>query len=303
MAEQKVSPPEEFDARIVQAPLQGLLRNIDSELVRRLRRAATSRDSEAERRVSLFLTMIRLTKNCYEAVSFICSDSDDNPKRKREFILILPPTNRQLLDLLFTLVFMLDDFPARSMAYELGGYRQAREEFDKFYARYGTSTNPKWQAHFLTLQEWLPKMETYLSVTPEQKANPALIQYWRAPYRLMQTPTKSQPFMEYLEKWLYGETSAQAHLNAAGLFSIGAFLITELAPEFEREEISNGSFEKFKFRHFVRTLVTVLAIASEVDTFCQLDNREALTRLWVTLGGYSEEADNIYKLRYQAMLI
>ncbi len=216
--------------------------------------------------------------------------------------MILPPSNRQLLDLLFTLVFMLDDFPTRSLAYELGGYRQAREEYDKFYARYGTSTNPKWQAHFLGLQEWLPKMETYLSVTPAQKANPALIQYWRAPYRLMQTPTRSQPFMEYLEKWLYGETSAQAHLNAAGLFSIGVFLITELAPEFEREEVSNSNFEKFKFRHFVRTLVTVLAIASEVDTFCQLDNREALSRVWVTLGGYSEEADNIYKLRYKAML-
>ena len=36
--------------------------------------------------------MMRLTKDCYEAVSFICSDSDDNPKRKREFALILPPT-------------------------------------------------------------------------------------------------------------------------------------------------------------------------------------------------------------------
>jgi len=148
MEGQKISPLEELDARIVQTPLQGLLRNIDSELVRRLTQAVTARDSEAERRVSLFLTMMRLTKNCYEAVSFICSDSDDNPKRKREFVLILPPTNRQLLDLLFTLVFMLDDFPTRSLAYELGGYRQAREEYDKFYARYGTSTNPKWQEHF-----------------------------------------------------------------------------------------------------------------------------------------------------------
>jgi len=71
---------------------------------------------------------------------------------------------------------------------------------------------------------------------------------------------------------------------------------------FEREEISTRHFEAFKFRNFVRTLVTVLGIASEVDTFCRLDNREALTRVWVTLGGYSEEADNIYKLRYQAML-
>jgi hypothetical protein len=302
MTVQKASPQDVLDARIVQAPLQGLLRNIDSELVRRVKLAVASRDSETERKVSLFLTMMRLTKNCYEAASFICSDSDDSPKRKREFVLILPPTNRHLLDLLFTLVFMLDDFPTRSLAYELSGYRQAREEFDKFYERYGTSTDPKWQERFLTSREWLQKMETYLSVTPEQKANPALIKYWRAPYKLMKMAKQSKPFMEYLEKWLYGETSAQAHLNAAGLFSIGAFLISELAPEFEREEVSNSNFEKFKFRHFVRTLVTVLGITSEVDTFLQLHNREALSRLWVLLGGYSEEADNIYKLRYQDML-
>ena len=300
MGDEKFSPQDEFDARIVQAPLQGLLRNIDSELVRRLGKAVASRDSEAERRISLFLTMMRLTKNSYEAVSFICSDSDDSPKRKREFVLILAPTNRQLLDLLFTLVFMLDDFPTRSVEYERGGYRQAREEYDKFYARHGT--NPKWQEHFATLQEWLPRMEKYLSISPEQKANPALIKRWHAPYRLMKTTTKSQTFMEYLERWLYGETSAQAHLSAAGLFSIGAFLISELAPEFEREAMSSRNFEKYRFRHFVRTLVTVLGIASEVDTFCQLNNREALSRLWVTLGCYAEEADNIYKLRYQAML-
>src|SRR5713101_511574 len=256
MAEQKLSPLAVFDARIVQTPLQGLLRNMDSELARLLKQAMTSHNSEAERRLSLFLIMLRFTKNSYEAASFLCSDSDDAPKRKREFVLILPPTNRQLLDLLFTLVFMLDEYPARSMAYELSGYRQAREEYDKFHARYGT--HPKWQTQFLTLQEWLPTMETYLSITPEQKANPALIKYWRAPYKLMQTPTRSQPFMEYLQKWLYGETSAQAHLNAAGLFSIGSFLISELAPEFEREAMPTRHFEAFKFRNFVRTLVTVL---------------------------------------------
>ncbi len=185
MAGQKHAPLEVFDARIVQTPLQGLLRNMDSELARLLKQAMTSHNGEAERRLSLFLIMLRFTKNSYEAVSFLCSDSDDAPKRKREFALILPPTNRQLLDLLFTLVFMLDEFPARSMAYELSGYRQAREEYNKFQARYGT--HPKWQAHLLTLREWLPTMEKYFSITSEQKANPAQIKYWRAPYN--QEPT------------------------------------------------------------------------------------------------------------------
>lgn len=300
MTQQNVPPLEVFDARIVQAPIQGLLRNMDSELVRLLKQAMTSLDSEAERRLSLFLIMLRFTKNSYEAASFLCSDADDTPKRKREFVLILPPTNRQLLDLLFTLVFMLDDFPTRSMAYELSGYRQAREEYDKFHARYGA--HPKWQAHFLTLREWLPTMERYLTITPEQKANPALIKYWRAPYKLMQTVTASQPFMEFLEKWLYGETSAQAHLNAAGLFTVGGFLISEFAPEDERKTIAERNFEKYKFRHFSRSLITVLAIASEIDNFCQLRNRDTLSHLWVLLGGYAEEADDVYKLRYQAML-
>lgn len=300
MTEHRVSPLEVFDARIVQTPLQGLLRNMDSELVRRLKLAMASRDLEAERRLSLFWTMLRVTRNSYEAVSFLCSDTDDSPKRKREFVLILPPTNRQILDLLFTLVFMLDDFPTRSRDYELASYRQARKEYDKFYARYGT--NPNWQAHFLTLQGWLPKLEKYSSISAEHKANPAKIKYWNAPYKLMKTATKSKPFMEYLEKWLYGETSAQAHLNPAGLFSVGGFLITEFAPENEREAMSGKNLETYKFRHFTRTLITVLAIASEIDTFCRLDNRETLSRLWVLLGGYADEAVNVYKLRYQSML-
>jgi hypothetical protein len=281
MTQQNESPLEEFDARLVQAPLQGLLRNMDGELVRRLKHAMSVRDKESERRLSLFLIVLSFTRNSYEAARFLCSDANDNAKRKREFILILPPTNRQLLDLLFTLVFMLDDFPTRSMAYELSGYRQAREEYDKFHARYGA--HPKWQAHFLTLREWLPTMEKYLTITPEQKANPALIKYWRAPYRLMQTVTVSQPFMEFLEKWLYGETSAQAHLNAAGLFAVSGFLISEFAPEDERKIIEERNFEKYKFRHFSRSLITVLAIASEIDNFCRLKNRETLSHLWVFL--------------------
>lgn len=274
MMQQNVSPLEEFDAQIVQAPLQGLLRNLDSELVRGIKQATPSPNREAERRLSLFLLMLRFTKNSYEALSFLCSTMGETPKRKREFVLILPPANRQLLDLLFTLVFIVDDFPTRSLQYERSGYRQAREEYDKFYARFGT--HPKWQTHFLTLQGWLLDMEKYLSITPEQKANPAIIPYWRAPYRLMKTPSPSKAFMEFLEKWLYGETSAQAHLNAAGLLSVGLFLLSDFAPESDRQMIEERNLQRYTFRHFVRTLITVLAIATEIDTFCTLGNKERL---------------------------
>lgn len=293
-------PLQVFDSRLVQAPLQGLLRNIDGELERLLKKSMSSRDPLAERKYSLFLLMSRFTRNSYEAVSFLCSDSDDARRRKREFVLVLPPTNRQLLDLLFTLVFMLDDFPARSLEFELAGYRQARAVYDRFHERFGT--DPKWQPYFKDLRNFQLQMETYLPITATQKASPESIPYWRAPYKLMKTPTKSQPFLKFLERWLYGETSAQAHLNAAGLFSVGLFLMTDFAPENEREVITNRNLEQFKFRHFSRTLTTVLAIATEIDTFCDLGNRETLAGLWVMLGGHAAEADDIYKLRYQAVL-
>jgi hypothetical protein len=300
-AKPKLAPLEVFDARIVQTPIQGLLRNMDCDLVRLLNQSTESLDSEAERKFSLFLMMLRFTKNSYEAASFLCSDADDAPKRKREFVLILPPINRQLLDLLFTLVFMLDDFPARSLAYELSGYRQLREEYDKFHNRYGT--DPKWQTRFEAIRELQQRMERYLPITPEQKADPILIPYWRAPYKLMLKATTSKPFMEFLERWLYGETSTQAHLNAAGLFSVAEFVVSDLVPdEDERKMISNRNLETFKLRHFSRLLIMVLAIASEMNYFCQLKDRESLCQLWVMLGGYVPEAVDMYKQRYQAML-
>jgi hypothetical protein len=204
------------------------------------------------------------------------------------------------VDLLFTLIFMMDDFPSRSLAYELSGYRQLREEFDKFYARFGA--HPKWQLWFANLLDLRQTMEKYLPLTPEQKADPTPIPYWRSPFRLKRIPTTSRPFLEFLDKWLYGDTSAQAHLNAAGLLSVGAFVLSSLAPEEMREVIESRTIHQHTYRHFSRTLITVLAIASEIDTFCQLNNREALARLWGLLAGYVEEAKDVYQQRYQAML-
>lgn len=299
---QKLGGLEIFDARIVQTPLRGLLRNMDAELGRRFAQAMRSSNRQDERNSSLFLMMLRFTHNSFEAISFLCSDEDDAPKRKREFALLLAPTNRQLLDLLFTLVYMLDDFPTRSVDYELSAYRQLREENEKHHARYGTDA--KWQTRLADMREFQRRLETYLSITPAQKANPATISYWYAPYRLMKMkkPTKSQPFIEHLERWLYGETSAQAHLNAAGLFTVAGFVISDLAPDEQQKDMMDRNFERYRCRNFSRSLTTVLAIASEIDTFCGLNNRERLSRLWVLLSGYVPEADDVYKLRYQGML-
>jgi hypothetical protein len=300
MIHENQEPLVEFNVQLVQAPLQGLFRNTDSELARRFQHATVTRDRVAERTLSFFLILTRFAKTSYESISFIASDSDDGSKRKKEFVFVLPPVNRQLMDMLFNIIYITDSFPSRSMEYELYGYRQAREQYNQVYSRFGSL--PRWRQHFETQQAFLLDMEKYLSITAEQKADPAIIRYWPGPKRLTKRPTKSQPFLKFLDTWFYSETSAQAHLNPAGLFSVAMFLISEFAPKEMRENVDGRMLEQFKFKHFSRTLILVLAILSEIDTFCRLDNKEDLVRVWGLLKGYAEEADDVYKERYQELL-
>jgi hypothetical protein len=117
--------------------MEGLLRNTDGELVRRFERAMKEQDRYAERTLSLFLILTRFAKTSYESACFISADADDGSRRRKEFVLILPPINRQLIDMLFNIVYITDDFPSRSLEYELYGYRQLREQYDQMYARFG----------------------------------------------------------------------------------------------------------------------------------------------------------------------
>jgi hypothetical protein len=300
MARTKLPPLEEFNVQVVQKPLQGLLINIDRQVERQLKQAAQSGDREAERRLSLLLIMMRVTFNSYQAVCFLVSTTEEHPRRKKEFALVIPPANRQLFDLLFTLVYMMDDFPIRSIDYELSGYRQLRETYDRFYARFGK--NPKWRQWFKDQRETRRRMEKYLPISTGQKRNPQEIQHWPSPFRLKKKATKSQKFMQFLDEWQYGEISAQAHLNAAGLLEVGQFVLVSLAPDDLRHQIESRIIHQYTFRQFSRTLITVLAIATEIDTFCSLGHRTDLASLWVLLGGWVEEAKDVYEQRYRAML-
>jgi len=295
-----VKPLEVFNAEVIQAPLRGLFMNMDRAIERKLKEAIANRQHEAERHFSLILIMLRITINSYEGMCFILTTEERDPKRKDRFALLLPPANRQIFDLLFSLIYMKDDFPARSLEYELSGYRQLREMYDTLFARYGTL--PKWQAYFDDLRDLVQTMEKYLAITPAQKANPENIKRWVGPAKLKGKPSKSKPFLEFLDDWLYREISAQAHLNAAGLAEIAGFVLASLATEEMRERIEKRTILQYIFRQFTRTLICVLAITSEIDSFCQLNHRTALAQLWVLLGGYADEAMEVYKERYQAML-
>lgn len=72
--------------------------------------------------------MLRLAANAYQAVMFLVSDLDEHPKRSPRFVIVLPSVNRQIMDLWFSLIYIRDDFKARSLLYEQGAYRVKRTD-------------------------------------------------------------------------------------------------------------------------------------------------------------------------------
>ncbi|HKV47204.1 MAG TPA: hypothetical protein VJN69_03880 [Candidatus Acidoferrales bacterium] len=292
----KLAPLKEFDARVVQAPMVGLFRNIDSDLSRRLKRAITYRDKTDERITSLFLIMLRVTSNSYGAIRLLSASPSDSPKHKPEYVLAVAPIERQLLDLLFTIIDLKEDWPARAEAFELSGYREAREIYDRHRRKYGK--DPSWRSRFKELRNTIATMEVYLSITSAQKAKPKTIDRWFGPYKLAQRATKHKNIMEYLNSWFYGEVSSQAHVNSAGLTSVAGFLITDFAPE-EHKGLVERYLTQYTFRHFTRSLIVVLAVLHEISESFKLDYDETLARVWTLLGGYCDEAKEVYELRYK----
>lgn len=69
----------------------------------------------------------------------------------------MPPINRQIMDLWFTVVYLLDDFEPRRIAYEKGAYRELRKTL---------------------VAEFAKKVETQLPLSDEEKRNPNSIPSW-----------------------------------------------------------------------------------------------------------------------------
>lgn len=160
------------------------------------------------------LIVLRFAVNSYKAISFLLSDVDDHPKRLPEFILVVPPINRQLMDLWFSLVYIMDDFEPRALAFEQCAYREMREQLDKTRIRYGSDA--QWQDWFQDMLDVIVMLEAQVPITSDQIADPSRIAYWLTPFKLSKTSGKSQAFLRFLNDLMYHDTSADAHLKPGG---------------------------------------------------------------------------------------
>jgi hypothetical protein len=293
-------PLKQVDFKIIQEPLNGLLRNMDSDLQRRMEQVRTSENFEEYRQLMLLLIMLRFAVNSYQAVGFLLSDLDEHPKRLPRFVVVVPPINRQIMDLWFTLVYIMDDFGPRSVLYELGAYKELRKHIDDSRVRYGA--DPEWQDWFEDMQELSNLMETQLPLTADQKANPQSITSWPHPHGLSEKPSRSQSFLQFLHNLLYSETSVETHLKPAGLMVGAGVLLMDIAPDEIRKKIEERTIHQYKFRQMFRTVISLLGVVSEIEMYAKLGNTEQAIKIWKRMAEHNADAKDVYEARYKTTL-
>jgi hypothetical protein len=290
-----------FDYSLIQRPLEGLLLNMDRDL--RRRNAQKSRkisDLLGTRHFVVLDMFVRFAKNSYEAALYLTASIPEDHHRKESYALILPTVNRQLLDLLFTVVYMLDDFPVRFVAYEKAGWREAKEEYQRLRQVYGK--HPMWTEYLKHRKILLEHRAEALGLSAEEQRESEAIPYWGTPSYLRDQKSASRSFLRWLYKWFYEDTSEQAHLSSSGLMYVAPFLLADIVGG-EDEEITKSYVQKqYHFLHFTRTATVVLAIMTEINAKFGLQNERQLAYIWAILREHVPEAEDLFKKRYEEML-
>ena len=203
------------------------------------------------------------------------------------------------MDLLFNLIYMLDDFSVRSLQYQRAGWRELDQEYRMFKTHF--PKDPEWKQHFANVKKVLEEMILRFGITEDERKNPKLVPFWKHIYELKDDQTQGRSFLRYLEKWLYGDTSAQAHLSFGGLMMVGPFLFADLVGGQDEELVKNRIIHQYHFKHFSRTAIVTLAIATEIDAYCKLGNGSVLSYLWNIFAEYCAEAREMLQERYNRL--
>jgi hypothetical protein len=298
-------PLRRFDYALIRDRLEGLYININRTLERRGKAAGSQGDHDGEREYFLLVAMVRIAYNAYGAVRYLVAETPEDPGRKPTFVLVSPAVNRHLMDLLFTLVYMLDDFRPRALAFQRATWRELSDELQRYRIAY--KHNPEWKWYFHQMKNAKSFSIALLKLTPAQVKKPSTIAYWKHPGELKEEPGTSRPFLRWLYKWLYVDTSAQAHLSAGGLFMLAPFLLADLidgsGERLTAEYYKNRrEYQSFRFLHFSRTTLMLLAIATELNARFTLRCNEAVDYLWTIIREFVPKGKDMYDERYAVLL-
>lgn len=293
-----LKPLKGFNYALVNEKFDGLIINVERDLDRKSKQALQRGHLMAERGFSLLRAFMCFAQNSFRAMRYLAADIPEDPSRDLKYVLVVPTVSRQLVDLLFTVVYMLDEFLPRAEAYQRAGYRELREVQHLYKTTF--SGEGEWKDYLTTIDRELKRTVEWMKITPEEVKNPTLIPFWKHPDYLKDEQTPSRDYLRYLNKWLYADLSAQAHLSFAGLLRVWPVLVAkDVGGEAERL-VQSRYLPQYRAHEISMISIATLAIATEIDSYCKLGNAATADYLWNIFSEYVAEAKEMWNLRYKS---
>jgi len=297
-AEPLPPPFKTFDFGTIKPQIEGLMFNLERDLKKRMNAA---RSHDTARGFLLMRVAALLMKQLYDAIRFLCAD-EYTKGRKPEYIFAVPSITRTLLEILLTVMYVGEDFPARSEAYHKCGWREHYEERAKYRNEY--SKSPEWKQFFRNFEKSLHAGIKELGITPAEAKDPKEIKYVPIGQRLigaMGSPNRS--YAKWLDNWFYSECSTVAHFTPLSLMKVGMYFLFDVFPEEMRDEKSQAdSMMRFKGLYYMMATIVVTAIASEMEHMFNLGNRDQIVQIWEKMRPMIPDAQEVCHRRYDALL-
>jgi hypothetical protein len=271
--------PELLDFKVVNEPLEKLL----IKTIRLLERKAKDNFNEFD-----FLTE-KILFGCFQTYKSIRKLVAKDPKYPTQAHIL----NRSILDSIFVIEAFVENPEKFPRAYALAGFRMIWEEYKKEQEKY--RNNPQWDGYLSYKVKLLKFSSQIFGLTTEEIKSPKRIKYWPIPSKMLKEKIFSlerQKFLEQLYEWHYGWESALSHFQWGGM-SASVF------SSFPEHHWHPGKFESDAV---YRSILYLLMILSEIESFRKFGLNEDLKYIWTIVGNYSEEAKDYYEIRFGALL-
>jgi hypothetical protein len=283
--------------------VQDMLDTLALALVNKIEREWPSTLQHLPFAQGFFGMTVRFSRITFRTVCYLCADARLKEGEWRwYYTLSLPALNRTMLDGVFNVVFMLEDIERRSIWYQKSGWREAYRDYLRYLDCYGE--DPQWASWIEKSRDFIQSGVYLLGITPQDVKEK---NWWPNPGKMIGygvdanalSPTRG--FLQYLNDWLYRETSAVNHQSFFGFLRMGGLLITDAPGLSEAQKIE--AEEKFFPRHRAfqvsRSVLLLLCLISEVENYFNFGLAPRAIELW-TLLKHLPEANEIYEKRYSA---
>ena len=301
--------PPAFDYGVIKDEFHNLLVAAGNKLEREW----PARYANAGGGQMILLQLVRLATTTYKAMGFLCADVRDGADRDPLFALATPPLNRTILEIIVSVLYLLEDLPRHTELFYRAAWRDEEEMLIKYRERY--SGRPRWDTYIAHRAEMQAKIEANLGITSEEKNDLNKILRWPKPAKVIRRLQNDYPhsdaisFIQFLDDWLYRELSTQSHLEPRGLGELGLYFLgmddLKIISGQDRDGIRARLDEKiaeFRTTQMWTAITLMLALVSEIEVHFAYGLKEKLLFVWTLVNAHNEISKEVFIERYEKLL-